>query len=549
MSRRARFPLLLKMALWLLFHLVVLAVAFFIFVNWQLRQGLDSLLSGAAGDRLATLGEGVAAELRSADRSEWDAIIERHVSPYGVDAGLLLEDGSWTVDLAQELPADIDMRLQKFSDSAGGQGDGRPPIRESLDGPPEPMDGPSRVDRGFDRPGPSGGRNPSGPPPRSGPGGRPGADGRPGFDGPPGEREMGQGRPPRRGQPNTLPKVRPVFMTQSVQSGGYWSAIDLPLFEPRVTAPLHGLLVMRSQDPSANGLFFDLKPWIYGGLAVLGLSLLIWAPFIAGITRYSLRLSRATDRIADGEFDVKVGGRRRDELGSIGRSIEHMAERIDRLLTGQQRFLADVAHELCSPLARIRTGLGVLEHSMEEDQKPRLESIDEDVTELSDLLSELLAFTRASTAPESAVIEKVELMDLIEPAVAREAPGHQVDLRGVDGVAVMADKRLLGRAIANIVRNAHRHGGSECRILIIARGRGDKIELSIADSGPGVSDEALPHLFEPFYRPDQARSREAGGVGLGLSIVRSAVQASKGKVEAYGADPSGLVILMTLKGV
>jgi two-component system sensor histidine kinase CpxA len=343
-------------------------------------------------------------------------------------------------------------------------------------------------------------------------------------------------------------EVRPVFLTHAGASKGYWGAIDMPLFTPGVSPPLHGLLLLRSQNASANGLFFDLKPWLYGGLAVLGLSLLIWAPFIIGITRYSLRLARATDRIADGDFKVRIGGRRRDELGSIGRSIEHMAERIERLLTGQQRFLADVAHELCSPVARIRTGLGVLEHSLDEEEKPRLESIEEDVSELSDLLSELLAFTRASTAPESATIEKVSLMDLIVPAIDREAPGHQVDMRGVEGVSVMADKRLLGRAIANVLRNAHRHGGSECRISITARGRGERIELSIADNGPGVADEALPHLFEPFYRPDQARSREAGGVGLGLSIVRSAVLASHGTIEAYGADPMGLVVMMTLKG-
>ncbi|MBK1827370.1 sensor histidine kinase [Haloferula rosea] len=532
MSRRARFPLLLKMALWLSFHLVVLAAAFVIFVNWQLRVGLGSLISGAAGDRLTTLGEGVAAELRSADRDDWKSIIDRHVEPYGLHADVLLEGGDWASGVDFKVPEVIHERLAQIGERAEPPGAAEPMPGERRE---RPREGPPERDVDFERSGP----------PR--PGGRAGPDAAPGSDRPPGERRMGPR--PRRGQPRAIPKVRPLFLTRVNGSMGYWAAIDLPLFTPGVSPPMHGLLVLHSDDPSANGLFFDLKPWIYGGLAVLGLSLLIWAPFIAGITRYSLRLARATDQIADGDFGVRIRGRRRDELGSIGRSIEHMAERIERLLTGQQRFLADVAHELCSPLARIRTGLGVLEHSIAEDQKPRLESIDEDVTELSDLLSELLAFTRAATAPESAVIEKVALIDLIAPAIDREAPGHQVDLRGVEGVSVMADKRLLGRAIANILRNAHRHGGSECRITITARGRGGKIELSIADSGPGVAEEALPHLFEPFYRPDQARSREAGGVGLGMSIVRSAVQASKGTVEAYSADPSGLVVLMTLKGV
>lgn len=518
MSRRARFPLLLKMALWLSFHLAILAVAFFIFVNWQLRLGLDSLISGAAGDRLSTLGEGIAADLRSADQDEWETILARHVAPYGLEAAVQMDDGSWGVALTHALPENIDERLRSLVGQRKDGPGGKPMPRDEFGGPP-------------------------GPPDRSRPGGRPGSDA------PPGARGLERNGPPRRGEPDRIPKVRPVFLSHAGTSKGYWAAIDIPLFTPGLGAPRHGMLLLRSEGPSANGLFFDLKPWIYGGLAVLGLSLLIWAPFIIGITRYSLKLSRVTDQIAEGNFDVRVGGRRRDELGSVGRSIEHMAERIERLLAGQQRFLADVAHELCSPLARIRTGLGVLEHSLGKDQLPRLESIEEDATELSDLLSELLAFTRASTAPATATIEKVGLMDLIAPAIDREAPGHRVDLRGVEGVSVMADKRLLGRAISNILRNAHRHGGAECRISITVRGRGDKIELGIADNGPGVSDEALPHLFEPFYRPDQARARESGGVGLGLSIVRSAVQASNGTVEAYAADPSGLMVMITLKGI
>lgn len=520
MSRRARFPLLLKMLLWLSFHLAILAVAFFIFVNWQLRLGLDSLISGAAGDRLSTLGEGIAADLRSAELEEWEGILARHVAPYGLEAAVQMDDGSWAAELTRALPEDIDERLRSLSGKRKNGPGGEVVWRDQFDRPP----------------------GPPGPPDRRRAGGRAGPDD------PPGARVMENGRPRTRGEADRVPRVHPMFLTHAGSSQGYWAAIDMPLFVPGLSAPRHGMLLLRSDGPSANGLFFDLRPWVYGGLAVLGLSLLIWAPFIVGITRYSLKLSRVTDQIAEGKFDVRVGGRRRDELGSVGRSIEHMAERIERLLAGQQRFLADVAHELCSPVARIRTGLGVLEHSLGTEQLPRLESIEEDATELSDLLSELLAFTRASTAPATATIEKVALMDLIAPAMDREAPGHQVDLRGVEGVFVMADKRLLGRAIANILRNAHRHGGVECLIIITVRGRGDKIELSIADNGPGVSDKALPHLFEPFYRPDQARTRESGGVGLGLSIVRSAVQASNGTVEAYAADPSGLVVMMTLRG-
>ncbi|MGE9270952.1 MAG: sensor histidine kinase [Verrucomicrobiales bacterium] len=519
------------MVLWLMFHLVALAVAFAIFVKWQLELGLDSLMSGAAGERLTTLGEVVAAEMRTSERESWLEVASKHAGKYGVDCWILLEDSTWASEREPDLPDEIVERLSGFRKSIGRPGPGLPlEWRESdrrrrfeaRDERGNPglgdgflSDGMGR-ERGFNFPGPSG---------------RPGA--RPA--------DVVEGDAPERG-------VHPVFLVHAGQSRGYWAAIDLPLFIPNEGPPFHGLLLLRSEDPSAHGLFFDFKPWVFGGLAVLGLSLVIWAPFIVGITRYSRRLSRATERIADGDFKIRVAGRRNDELGAVGRSVEHMAERIERLLSGQQRFLGDVAHELCSPLARIRAGLGVLEHSLDENQKPRVESIDEDVSELSDLLSELLAFTRASTAPDASVIERVELKEVIEPAVHREVPGHQVEWKGVEGVAVMADRRLLGRAIANILRNAHRHGGPECKITITARGRGEKIELSIEDTGPGVPEASLPHLFEPFYRPDQSRTRESGGVGLGMAIVRSGIEASNGRVEAYAADPTGLVLLITLKG-
>jgi two-component system sensor histidine kinase CpxA len=307
------------------------------------------------------------------------------------------------------------------------------------------------------------------------------------------------------------------------------------------------MLVLRSSDASAGGLFFDLKPWLLGGLSVLFLSLLIWAPFIIGITRYVSRLSRVTERIALGKFDAKVTGVRRDELGSLGESIENMAQQLDRLLSGQKRFLGDVAHELCSPLARIRTGLGVMEHGLDESQRGRLESIDEDVSELSELISEILAFTRASTAPDAAKPEPLEMLPILEQEFERECPGHDVEWRVPSDTRILADRRLFTRAVANVFRNAHRHGGGDCLLHIYAKKEGRDVELMIADNGPGVGPGVVSRLFEPFYRPDEARNREAGGSGLGMAIVQAAVDACGGSVSARRVDPHGLAIILRME--
>lgn len=533
MKSRARFPLMAKMLLWLLVHLGVLAGAFALFVAWQLRLGLDSLLSGTAGDRLKNVGEEIASDLRQSPRREWPGILQRHEASHGVNLFLQLEQGGWVGERLENIPGNVDRRISDFRrpqrqpQARPPRGPGAPPP-EGLEEGGLPGDGPPEDD--FRDGGPPGMRG--FPPP-----------------GAPGRRPLEQGQPQQRAAAadQARPQARPDFLLRGGGGDGYWAGIDLPLFEPRQgQLPLHGLLVLRAPDISGGGLFFDLKPWVIGGLAVLGLSLILWAPFFLGITRYVSRLSRTTESIADGKFEARVGAERSDELGSLGTSIEIMASRLDRLVRGQKRFLGDVAHELCSPLARIRTGLGVLEYGLTPDQQARLESIEEDVSELSRLVSEVLAFTKASTAPGSVRLEPVELEPMIRLALSRECPGQQTEIHIPAGLAVRADRNLFSRAVANVLRNASHHGGEDCSVRVTALRDGEEVELRITDDGPGVNAADLPRLFEPFYRPDAARTREAGGAGLGLAIVRAGIEASGGTVRAEAHAPRGLSLVFRL---
>jgi len=493
MSRRVRFPLVAKMLLGLLAHLVVLALAFYFFVAWQLRLGLDSFLSGTAGDRLEEVGERLASEIRGAPRQDWPEIVERHGERLGLGLSLQTGGGSWIGGAPERLPANVARRIGEFQ---------RPEL----------------------------------PPPRGSPGARGG--------GPP----FPDGRAARRdfAPQSEPPPARPLFLLRGAQGGGYWAGVALPLAEPGHGPPLRGLLLLHSDDLSGRGLFFDVRPWLLGGLAVLVISLVLWAPFFIGITRYVGRLSRATEAIADGNFGVVVGAARADELGALGRSIESMAARLERLVRGQKRFLGDVAHELCSPLARLRTGLAVLEHGMSAEQRGRLESIEEDAEELARLVSEVLAFTKASTAPAALRLEAVALAPLVEAMLERECPGQECTLELPAGLTVRADRGLLARAIANVLRNARRHGGDECALRITATILADCVELRMADNGPGVEPAELVRLFEPFYRPDAARTREAGGAGLGLAIVRAGLEAFGGNVSAESCDPHGLALVLRL---
>jgi two-component system sensor histidine kinase CpxA len=228
-------------------------------------------------------------------------------------------------------------------------------------------------------------------------------------------------------------------------------------------------------------------------------------------------------------------------------SINAMTGRLDGFVSGQKRFLGDIAHELCSPLARMEIALGILEHRTPPDLRERLGDVRDEVREMSSLVNELLAFSKAGLQGAAATsCEPVELAPLLQTAVAREAPEARVTIDAPPGLAVSAAPSLLSRAVGNVLRNAMHHAGSAGPLEISAtrismkneRGPVPEVRLVIADHGPGVPAEALPKLFDPFYRVDEARTRETGGVGLGLAIVKSCVQACGGSVTAQ-ARPDG----------
>ena len=352
-----------------------------------------------------------------------------------------------------------------------------------------------------------------GPPPRPAP--------------PPDERE--RERSPRR--------PHPKFMTRTANPATYWVGIRIPTNERRPDAPPL-FLVAKSPSLSGGGLFFDYKPWLLvGGGAVL-LSVLFWLPLIRGITRTVRQMTRATEQVAEGQFDVRVNESRRDELGRLGGAINRMTGRLNGFVTGQKRFLGDVAHELCSPLARIQVALGILEQRADEKQHATVEDVREEVQHMSALVIELLSFSKAGLQQQAIALQPVPLAELARSVVAREA-ADQVRVEIASELAVLADPGLLGRALANLIRNALRYTGN---VTVHAVVDGESVLLTVADTGPGVPEEKLQQIFDPFYRLETSRSSETGGVGLGLTIVKSCVEACRGTVQARNLQPHGLAV-------
>ena len=291
-----------------------------------------------------------------------------------------------------------------------------------------------------------------------------------------------------------------------------------------------------------------LVPALFGvGLGAVVFSALLWFPFIRGITRSIGRISEASRRISEGRFDVRVTDQRRDELGQLGETINHMAERLEGLVTGQKRFLGDIAHELCSPLAKLRVALGIIEQRADEQQQRYVLSAAEKAEHMATLVNELLSFSKASLGVAATKLERVAVRDVVQKAVQRETTeGCTIRVEAGEDLAVLAEPELLTRALANLVRNAIRHAGHAGPITVSAVREKDEVCLTVADSGPGVAEAELPRIFDPFYRVDASRDRATGGVGLGLAIVKTCVESCRGTVSCRNRVPSGLEVTIRL---
>ncbi|HVM61949.1 MAG TPA: ATP-binding protein [Verrucomicrobiae bacterium] len=328
------------------------------------------------------------------------------------------------------------------------------------------------------------------------------------------------------------------FMERVTDPVRYWVGIGVPV---RNREQLTLLAV--SDSISGGGLFLDTTPWVMIGFGALVFSVLLWLPLVRGITHSIAQMTGATEQIAAGNFDIRVNDRRWDELGRLGQAINRMTGRLAGFVTGQKRFLGDVAHELCSPLARIQVALGILEQRADEKQRTAVEDVREEVQHMSNLVNELLSFSKAGLREREIQLQPVRLAEIARRVVTREAEG-QVGVEIPEDLYALAEPDLLARALANLVRNALRYGSGP--VAIHASVDTDTVCLIVADSGPGVPDKELQQIFDPFYRLETSRSRETGGIGLGLAIVKTCIQACRGTVTARNRQPTGLEVEICL---
>ena len=302
-------------------------------------------------------------------------------------------------------------------------------------------------------------------------------------------------------------------------------------------------------------------------LTVLAIALGVSAAVCFFLARYLAspvdRLRLATRRMAGGDLDVRVLPAlkgRQDDLGLLAADLDTMAERLRLQLEAKQHLLRDVSHELRSPLARLQLALSLArrEDGAVERHLARIEREAERLEALIARTLKLVRLERPVHALEQASVDVGELLRTIaaDVAIEADAQGCLVQVQAQGPLLVSGDAELLRSAFENVIRNAVRYSPADALVGITAHRlageghEGDLAEVVIRDEGPGVPEQELGLIFEPFYRVDAARGHGgAGGEGLGLAIAARAVALHGGGIEARNLDGGGLSMTITLPAI
>jgi len=290
---------------------------------------------------------------------------------------------------------------------------------------------------------------------------------------------------------------------------------------------------------------------LLGGLGFLVLVLAVAsAPLARAITRPIEHLSQVARRLGEGDLAVRSHLERSDEIGALADTFDEMADRLGRLLEGQRDLLANVSHELRTPLARIRVALSLAAEAEPEQGRRHLREIEQDVVELERLVSDVLTATRLDGGGALVLRrERVDVARLVEEALVRlrrHRPGRRIEARLEPAPAVDAEPALLARVLDNLLDNAAKYSEPATPLVVELSAADRGALVTVRDQGIGIAPEDQPRVFTPFFRGDRSRTRDTGGVGLGLALSKRIVEAHGGRLALESAPGQGTVVTFWL---
>ncbi len=283
-------------------------------------------------------------------------------------------------------------------------------------------------------------------------------------------------------------------------------------------------------------------PLLVGLIALLLVTIAVIYAFQLSQLRPLRWLRDGVDAVSRGDFSTRVPIVRQDEIGLVGQAFNHMTGRVEKMISNHEYLMADVSHELRSPLARIKVALEFLPEGDKRD------SISRDVLQMEALISMLLEREQVrhrAEQPEKVTVDLVVMIREITHGFEQQSPG--INLTGMPaGLDIQADPALLRVLVQNLIDNAVKFSLPDSRPIAISLNRDDdRVQLVIDDDGPGIPENEIERVFEPFVKLDPARGHRSG-YGLGLNICQRIVQAHNGSIRFVSPAKRGAQVVVSL---
>ncbi|KZN66376.1 ATP-binding protein [Pseudoalteromonas luteoviolacea] len=307
-----------------------------------------------------------------------------------------------------------------------------------------------------------------------------------------------------------------------------------------IRARQHDYQLFMILDNREGDLFLKVKlmpRWMKLTILLLA-SLVLSYWFAMGLLKPIKQLQLAAAKLAKGELNARaqVDSKRRDELGQLGKDFDIMASQLETQVLSQKRLLADISHELRSPLTRLQMATGIAAGKASGELDNYLQRIEKESHLLDHMLSDILQLSRLESGTSCLVLHSLCIAELLEPIISdAQFESQQLNKQIVVGELpesyLVGDAVLLNRAIENIIRNALKY--ATAKVTIKCEVINEQFVLQVADDGAGVSEEMLDKLCIPFYRASQSRTpdvNQKGGFGLGLAIAQHAIKVHHGHI-------------------
>lgn len=294
-----------------------------------------------------------------------------------------------------------------------------------------------------------------------------------------------------------------------------------------------------------------LTVWLTTALA-LTLAALISAVLARQLTRPIRALKAGVGAIANGEYDHRVDDSRRDEIGTVAHQFNQLAESLQQSRTARKRWVADIAHELRTPLSVLRGEIEAIDDGVREFDAATGESLLGEISRLTKLVGDLHHLSESDQGGLSYQRERLDIVELLANMIASnearlQSGGLQVASTLPDTATfVIGDDDRLGQLFSNLIENSLRYTDTPGTLKITCSRGANDVHIAFEDSAPGVPHDAHKKLFERLYRVEASRNRSTGGSGLGLSICAAIVDAHGGQIVAHDSDLGGLAVVITL---